>query len=171
VAFNFLGTLSTPQLQDLRSFLEEQIVDIDEEINYLYVELNNLQQTLANFSIADGFFGGDAVNSLYQTELHNFVRTTKQDDSVSADLMSQAKQPFIPTIKYKRERNEYKMKKLLDAIEQSQEMIDRKSAAKTQTIAFLNQIESMFNESNNNILFPSEQARIDFSSNILKASS
>jgi hypothetical protein len=171
LAFNFLGTLSSPQLQDLRSFLEEQIVDINEEINYLYVEMNNLRQTLSYFSTADNFFGGSASNVLYETQLHDLVKVTKQDDSVSADLMSQVKQPFISTIKYKRERNEYKMKKLLDAIEQSKEMIDRKSAAKTETKSFLDQIERMIADDNNNILFPSEQARKDFAKGVVKTES
>lgn len=156
MAFNFLGTLSIPQLQDFRSFLEAQLVDIDEEINYLYVEMNNLNQTLADFSQADNYFGGEATNVLNPTQLHDVVKVTKQDDSSAAYLMAKIKQPFISTIKYKRERNEYKMKKLLDAIEQAKEMIDRKSIAKTQTTALLNQIEAMFNSQNSNFLFKTD---------------
>jgi hypothetical protein len=168
MAFDFLGTLSVPQLQDFRSFLEAQLVDIDEEINYLYVELNNLQQTLASFSQADAFFGGNASSVLYPTQLHLLKKRTKQDDSASADLMEKVKKPFISTIKYKRERLEFKMKKLLDAVEQAKEQIDRKSIAKSQTGALLNQIETMFNSVNYNILYNTEEERKNYLQGIEK---
>jgi len=167
MAFNFLGTLSTPQLQELRGYLEAQIVDIDDEINYLYVEMNNLKQTLANFSQADMFFGGEAYTSLYETQLHNVVRVTKQDDSLSAELMAKVKKPFISTIKYKLERNEYKMKKLLDAIEQTKETIDRKAIAKSQTTALLNNLESMFTDQNSTFLFKTQEELDNYSQGII----
>ncbi len=157
MAFDFLGTLSVLQLQELRSFLEAQLVDLDEEINYLYVEMNNLKQTLANFNEADAYFGGKAVESLYEKQLHNVVRISKQDDSYSAEIMERIKRPFISTIKYKLERNEFKMKKILDAIEQVKESIDRKAIAKSQTRALLNQIESLFTNKNADFLFKSQE--------------
>jgi hypothetical protein len=162
MAFNYLGTLSITQLQELRSFLEAQLEDITEEINYLYVEMNNLSSTLAEFSEADTFFGGEASTSLYRTELHDVRRMTKHDDSPAAELMEKIKKPFIPTIKYKRERNEYKIKKLFDAIEQTKEAIDRKSIAKGQTKSLLNELERMFNSKNSTFLFKSEEDRKNF---------
>ncbi|MDD5649576.1 MAG: hypothetical protein PHF86_04050 [Candidatus Nanoarchaeia archaeon] len=153
MAFNFLGTLSSPQLQELRNFLEAQINDIDDEINYLYVEMDNLKQTLMRFSEADSYFGGDALNSLYTTNLPDVIKVPKQDDSLSAEIMAKVKKPFISTIKYKLERNEYKMKKLLDAIEQAKESIDRKSIAKSQTTALINEIESLFTNQHSTVLF------------------
>jgi hypothetical protein len=168
MAFNFLGTLSSTQLQEFRSFLETQLVDIDEEINFLYVEMNNLQQTLSNFSEADNYFGGDSYSILYTTQLHDVIKTTKRDDSASADLMERIKKPFISTIKYKREKNEHKMKKLLDAIEQAKEMIDRKSIAKSQTRSLMNELDGMFNDKNSNFLFKSEEDRKNYSQGIIK---
>lgn len=167
MAFDFLGTLSTPQLQELRNFLEAQMIDLDDEINYLYVEMNNLKETLANFSQADAYFGGEAVTSLYETELHNVVRTSKQNDSLSAELMGRIKKPFISTIKYKLERNEYKMKKLLDAIEQAKENIDRKAIAKSQTKALLNELDSMFTDQNSNFLFKTTEELENYSQGII----
>lgn len=157
MAFSFLGTLSTPQLQDLRNFFEAQIVDLDDEINYLYVEMNNLRQTLSKFSEADLFFGGNALNTLHETDLPDVIKVPKQDDSLPAELMAKVKKPFISTIKYKLERNEYKMKKLLDAIEQAKENIDRKSIAKSQTIALLNEIETLFTSQHSTVLFKSTE--------------
>lgn len=168
MAFDFLGTLSTPQLQELRNFLEAQVVDLDDEINYLYVEMNSLQQTLASFNEADSFLGGSALESLYMTQLPDVVRISKQDDSQSAELMAKLKKPFISTIKYKLERNEYKMKKLLDAIEQAKENIDRKSIAKKQTSALLNNIESLFTEQNSNFLFRTKEELDNYSQGIVQ---
>ncbi|MDD5649708.1 MAG: hypothetical protein PHF86_04710 [Candidatus Nanoarchaeia archaeon] len=167
MAFNFLGTLSTTQLQELRSFLEEQLVDLDDEINFLYVEMNNLKQTLASFNQADLHFGGEAFRTLYENEMHDVVRTPKQDDSISSSLMYKIKKPFISTIKYKREKNEYKMKKLLDAIEQTKENIDRKAIAKSQTSSLMNELESMFTNKNSNFLFRTTEELKNYSQGII----
>lgn len=167
MAFDFLGTLSSTRLQDFRNFLEAQLLDIDEEINYLYVELNNLKQTLESFSEADAYFGGNALNSLYDIELNNIVRSPKQNDSESANLMAKVKKPFISTIKYKLEKNEYKMKKLLDVIEQTKESIDRKSIAKSQTIQLLNNIETLFVDDKSRFLFKTDEEMSNFSQGIV----
>lgn len=167
MAFNYLGTLSIPQVQELRNFIEAQLIDLDDEINYLYVEMNNLRQTLANFSQADAYFGGESVNTLHETELHDVIKTPKQNDSLSADLMSRIKRPFISTIKYKLERNEYKMKKLLDAIEQTKESIDRKAIAKSQTKALLNELDTMFTDQNSNFLFKTNEELRNYSQGII----
>ena len=168
MAFDFLGTLSIPQLQELRSFLEAQIVDLDEEINYLYVDMNNLKQTLAQFGEADSYFEGRAFSSLHETNLKASAKMPKQDDSSSARIMERVKRPFISTIKYKLERNEYKMKKLLDAIEQAKEMIDRKAIAKNQTRALLNELETMFTKENSTFLFKTEEELKNFYLSISK---
>ena len=170
MAFCFLGTLSTEQLQELRSFLEAQVVDLVDEINYLYVEMNSLRQTLLSFSEADSHFGGTSIELLYKTELHNVVGSPKQNDSYPADLMAKVKKPFIPTIKYKLERNEHKMKKLFDAMEQAKESIDRKSAAKGQTSELLNNIERLFISENSRFLFKTTEDMENFSQGIIPTS-
>jgi seryl-tRNA synthetase len=191
MAFNFLGTLSKPQLDELRNFLEAEIEDVDQQINYLRTELNNLSRTRDDLLQADINFGGKTINTFVSdneavgtkklTELDTQTNTVKsseknvttklpyvafanlQDDSVSASLIEKAKRPFISNIKYKRERLEYKIKKITDAMEQTNETIDRKAIAKTQTAALLNQVDSMFNNtSNRGILFPSTEALVDY---------
>jgi seryl-tRNA synthetase len=191
MAFNFLGTLNKPQLDELRNFLEAEIEDVDQQINYLRTELNNLSRTRDDLLQADINFGGKTINTFVSdneavgtkklTELDTQTNTVKsseknvttklpyvafanlQDDSVSASLIEKAKRPFISNIKYKRERLEYKIKKITDAMEQTNETIDRKAIAKTQTAALLNQVDSMFNNtSNRGILFPSTEALVDY---------
>jgi hypothetical protein len=151
MAFNFLGTLSIQQLQELRQFVEVQIYDIDQEIKYLIVEMNNLNITLESFSQADMYFGGDTISNIYkiQSQLNDQMQVQKTDDSCSAKIMVDIKKPFITTIKYKLERNEYKMKKIFDVIEQTRELIERKSIAKSKTINLLNDLEKMFSEKEN----------------------
>jgi hypothetical protein len=168
MAFDFLGTLDRNQLNELRNFLQEQLRDFDEEINFLYVEMNSLEVTLTNFMSADDFLGGDFSSKVYdtRTQLPFLKKVLRQDDSVSAKLVSDVKKPFISTIKYKKERNEHKIKKLIDAIEQDKEMIDRKSIAKSETLALLSKLESMFVEKNSNFLFNTEEDRINYSKGI-----
>ena len=190
MAFNFLGTLSKPQLDELRNFLLQEIEDIDQQINYLRVELNNLSRTRDDLLQADSNFGGTTLNSFVTnneavgtkkqsttdatgkiipsdsnvtTKLPYITVSNLQDDRISAQLIDKAKRPFIQNIKYKRERLEYKIKKLTDSMEQANEMIDRKAIAKTQTTALLNQVDSMFNNtSNKGYLFQSEDALVNY---------
>jgi predicted nucleic acid-binding Zn-ribbon protein len=168
MAFDFLGTLSLPQLQELRNFIEEQIQDIDNEIHYLYTEVDNLKQTLMKFLSADKQFGGNMESNIenIKVKLPMIVAVPKQDDSVSSNLIFDIKKTFMSTIKHKKERNEYKIKKLIDAIEQNNELIDRKSIAKSQTVALFNQIEGMFNTSNSNFLFQSNEEKDNYSQGI-----
>jgi prefoldin subunit 5 len=170
MAFNFLGTLSIPQLQEFRSFLESQLVDIEEQINYLRAEEFSLKKTIEDFSIADNHFKGNTLDSINSNKyvLPDIIKVTKQDDTPSAAIMSDIKKPFISTIKYKRERLEYKIKKLTDAMEQTKQMIDEKAIARSETVALLNQLEKMFVAENSNFLFVSEEARKNYLQGIVK---
>ena len=153
MAFDFLGTLSLEQLSFLRSFLDEEVELIDEQINTLRVEVDNAKRLRQEFFTADNNFGGDTLNNIYETELPDVTKIPRQDDSNSARIMSKIKKSFIQNIKFKRERLEFKIKKLTDNIEQLTESIDRKAIAKTQTTQLLNELEKMFNADNANHLF------------------
>ena len=155
MAFNFLGTLSKEQLNELRNFLSAQLEDIEEQVNTLRVEIDNLKRTRNDIYLADTNFGGNIIDTIgsIETELPDLVRIPKQNDANSARIMEKVKKPFLQNIKYKRERLEYKIKKITDAIEQNNEMIDLKAIAKTQTLELLSQIDSMFNYDNKNHLF------------------
>jgi prefoldin subunit 5 len=153
MAFNFLGTFSLEQLRELRNFLVSEVESFDQQINSLRIELNKLKTTRTELVTADSNFGGNVLQSIFETELPPIVKVPKQDDTNSATLIEKVKRPFISTIKYKRERIEYKIKKLTDTVEQMSEMIDRKAIAKTQTTQLLDEVERMFNDQNKNHLF------------------
>lgn len=153
MAFNYLGTLSLEQLNELRSFLQAQVEDIDEQINTLRIEANNAEQTRLNLILADGNLGGNASDSIFLTELPDIKKVPHQDDINSAMLIEKAKRAFIPNIKFKREKLEYKIKKMTDNVEQLREMIDRKAIAKTQVTELLSGVEKLFTAENANHLF------------------
>lgn len=153
MAYDFLGTLSLEQLNDLQAFLEGEIENIDDQINTLLVDIDNSKRTLQELVAADNSFGGDALNSIEQTQLPLLVNIPDQNDANSGKLVEQIKRPFIANIKYKREHLEYKIKKMIDYIEQLQESVDRKSIAKTQTMQMINELTQLFNNDNKNHLF------------------
>jgi len=153
MAFDFLGTLSLEQLRDLRNFLEAEIEFTTTQINTLRVELDNVNRVKADFIDSASNNGYDVLENLYITELPDIVRIPRQDDVNSASIVEKIKKPFISNIKFKRERIEYKVKKLMDVEEQLKEQIDRRGIAKDQTIEMLNEVERLFNEENSNHLF------------------
>jgi len=181
MAFNFLGTFSKQQLDDLRNFLIAELEDVDQQINTLYIERENLKRTRTDLLTADANFGGTTLNNFISvneavgtqldsttgksatTKLPYITKANIQDDRVSAILIEKIKRPFISTIKYKRERLEYKIKKITDAIEQTNELIDRKAIAKTETVALLNKVDVLFNyDSNKTFLFPTTEELINY---------
>ena len=162
MAFDFLGALSLEQLRELEAFLEEELEDLAEQVNTLRSEVDNIKRAKADLITADENFGGNALENISFGELPDITRVPKQDDSNSAYLVEQLKRPFIQNIKFKRERIEYKIKKLLDAEEQMNEMIDRKMIAQTKTRELINQIERLFTEDNANHLFKTTNELINF---------
>ena len=156
MAFDFLGTLSLDKLMELENFLLEEIEDTSMQINTLMIEVNNLNTARNNLITADQNLGGNAIDSLFPTELPDVIRTFKAEDTNSANLIDKIKKPFRQNIKFKRERLEFKIKKLLDAAEQAKEMIDRKAIAITQTKELLSELRQLFNDNNKDHLFSTE---------------
>lgn len=153
MAFNFLGTLSIEQLNELEAFLTTEIVDIDEQINALRTEVDNLKLTRAEMITADGNNGGTTNKWINDTLLQEIQRIARPNDANSASIIQKIKKPFLGNIKYKRERLEFKIKKLTDAIDQGNEMIDRKAIAKDQTTQLIASVRALFTEENANHLF------------------
>lgn len=162
MAFDFLGTLSLEQLRELEAFLEQEIEDLAEQVNTLRSEIDNTSRAMNDLIVADQNFGGNVLENLSFGELPDIEKIPKQDDSNSGHLVEQLKRPFIQNIKFKRERIEFKVKKLLDAAEQMNDMIDRKTIAQTKTRELLNQIERLFTEENSNHLFKTTDELINY---------
>lgn len=147
MAFDFLGTLSLQQVNELRSFINGEISGIQSQINNLMAELDGVRQTKANFVDAAQQLGDtNILDRIFDRELPLVVKSKRQEDKASGLVVDEIKKPFISNIKYKRERNEYKIKKLMDLEEQIKEQMDRKAIARTKTAEMLNKLDSMFNE-------------------------
>jgi hypothetical protein len=157
MAFNFLGTMTLGQLTELRNFLMAEISNIEDEVNTLTIQQKNMERVRGSLIEADQKFKGNAVNSISANQLLKINSTGMQDDTVSALLVDKLKKPWISTIKYKRERLEYKILKVLDVIEQLNEARDRKAIAKSQTVELLNKVQVLFNKKNKVTLSPSTE--------------
>ena len=90
---------------------------------------------------------------IYETQLPDDSKIPDQNDANSAILVEKLKKPLLANIKFKRERLEFKIKKMFDYTEQLNELVDQKAIAKTQTTQLLNQLEQLFNNENKNHLF------------------
>lgn len=162
MAFNFLGTLSLEQLNSFEAFLSGEIINIDEQINTMRTEVNNLMLTRNELLTADANNGGTTNQWVNDNLLQDVIRVAKSNDANSAYLMEQVKKPFIQNIKYQRERLEFKIKKITDAIEQTNEMIDRKSIAKTNTSTLISEIRALFTAQNSDHLFQTTREMKDY---------
>lgn len=159
MAFDFLGTMSQNELSTLRIFLQGEIEDAEEHINTLRVELDNVTKTRNDLITADQQMGGDTINDMGEDEIAKDIK--RHYDITSAELMYKIKEPFIPNIKYKRERIEYKIKKLTDTMEQLKKQIDIKSITITETEELLAELNSKFSNENADHLFRTEQEQRD----------
>ncbi len=159
MAFNFLGTMTSDELQNLRSFLRAEVENTNHHINALIAEVDDLKKTQADLESADKEFNGNALTEMQA----NVIIKDKQrhDDINPAILTTQIKEPFISNIKYKRERIEYKIKKITDTIEQKYKERDFRVIAQTETTELLNALSSLFTDANNKSLFRSPQKKVD----------
>ena len=155
MAFNFLGTMSNTDLESLRKFLRAEIENTDNHINSLIVEIANLKKTKAELQNADNIMGGNALTEMQQDILAK--KMPRFNDTNPAILTSKIKEPFIANIKYKRERLEYKIKKITDTIEQKYKERDIRLIARTETFELLNKLNSLFTNANAKFLYRTEQ--------------
>lgn len=170
MAFNHLGTLSQTELTELENFLKGEIEDIEQQINTLNIEKNKLIETRSSFLTVDKNFGGgleDEIVSGQDKKIPYRVKVLRQDDANSAIIIDKLKKPFVKNIKYKRERLEYKIRKLTDMIEQMGEEIDRKAIAKTQTGELMSEVRRLFTTANANHLFRTTKEKENYLRNVI----
>jgi flagellar biosynthesis chaperone FliJ len=144
MAFDFLSKFTKGDLEKLRSFLQGQLDNVDMQINHMTVESDRLQKTLNKLS--------DYANSrgvAFRIFGKNFNR--KHENAFDAidvsSIVQQTKEPYYRNIK-NLERIEFKMKKLMDKIEQTQEQIYLLRMSKSEFRVNIDQINSLFDASN-----------------------
>jgi prefoldin subunit 5 len=140
MAFDFLGTFSKQDLENLRTYLQSQVDKVDTQINHMTFESNKLQktmQTLLDYSSSQGF-----KFKMFDTSFYRKV-SSQFDDSDSATVVQITKEPYYRNIK-SREVIEFKIKKILDKIEQIQEQIHLLRISKDEFTVNIQTINSMF---------------------------
>lgn len=168
MAFDFLGTFEIDQLTELEDFLSSAIQDIDFQTNHLVLESKRVrnvkykyEQSLLNLGGSLTFnrldrtqdiTTGRFVNILNETQLFqmNYIKKKEwapvggYDDEVATKIMNRIKQPFIPEIKFQRERLEKMIRKTGDYVEQLEEHRSKLLMAKQETEKLLNSVKEVY---------------------------
>ena len=130
MAFNFLGRIrSIEQWEEFEEFLLREITVIPQRIVTLNSEIKRLGKLLNSFKAADlqlrsGYSKSDTPDANW------IVKPRPREeidvpviDTLNAYDVGTLKDPIIDAIKFKRERNEWKIKRIRDLIEQYQNEI------------------------------------------------
>ena len=141
MAFDFLGTFSKQDLENLRTYSQGEVDKVDAQINYMTLESNRLQKTMQ--ALLDY---ADSQGIKFKTFSTSFYRkvSSQYDDSDSALVIQKIKEPYYRNIKL-RESIEFRIKKILDKIEQIQEQIHLLRISKTEFRLNVETVNSMFN--------------------------
>jgi len=125
MAFNFLGTIeSLSDFEEFQEFVETEAINIDNKIDHLVAEVQRYQELLDKFLVADLTLR----NSYNKSDLpdKNWLSSPRQNpkikitvpDALNGMDVDSLKKMFLDNIKSKREKNEFKIKKVRDLIEQ-----------------------------------------------------
>lgn len=131
MAYNFLGTIkSREQFEEFSEFITIEINQAQSRINHLMKEQNRVYELLDRFKSSDARLRGKYslskdVSADWLVAARPYVSETPATiDNLNAVDVEKLKKPFVDVIKSKRERNEFKIKKLLDLAEQIQTEIN-----------------------------------------------
>jgi len=169
MAFDFLGTYTAVQLDELERFVNERLLDADLQANHLVAEAERYRKVKINLELAlsnmEVLVDEDSQLSFFRTEkeLKNntgkFEKVTYMnklfeqsfmrqdtgaphifDDYKVGFLVNKLKIPYIQEIK-QREKLEKKIRQCSDYIEQLEELRMLKVYAKTESLQLLNAIK------------------------------
>jgi len=152
MSFDFLGIFTKQDLESLRSCLQGEVDKIDAQVNHMIMEANKLQKTL-NALIQYSNTKGIKFKTFEKT----FYRQTRSqyDDTNSAILVQRIKEPFYANLK-DREKYEYRMRKLIDKIEQMHERIHILRIMKSEFRLNIESTNALFNSLNPQLTVESE---------------
>jgi hypothetical protein len=151
MAYDFLGTI--PSIEDFEEF--EEFVNIEKEniqnrISHLRKEKLRFQELLSKFKRADSSLRSEYTLSKSVDENYLLkprpIPNTQQNvsNALNAVDVDDLKKTFLPTIKFKRERNEFKIKRLRDLCEQKENEIAFLEEKSGQIDDLLNRIRTRF---------------------------
>jgi len=151
MAFDFLGTIpSFEDFEELEEFVTKEAEHLDSRIESLVAERKRHLELLDKFLQADLQLRSDYKKSTRPDRLWlNKARTRPVEevrtvDTVNATDVGVLKKAFQDPIKAKRERNEYKVRRLRDLAGQLQDEIDFLTETKDNYTDYLNKIRARF---------------------------
>ena len=153
MAFNFLGTInSLEDFQEFEEFVRVEADRIGNRIDHLLKEKGRYYELMDKFKKADlglrkDYAGSDIPDA-------NWIRSPRSslssrpysEDALNLVDVDELKTSFLDTIKAKRERNEFKIKKIRDLIEQISNEINLLETEKTRYEETLNKISYRFDD-------------------------
>jgi len=130
MAFNFLGTIpSFEEFEEFEEFIQKEAENIDSRIESLTAEKQRHLELVDKYLAADAQLRADYKKSLRPDRLWLVeprpvqVKINVTLDAANASDVAALKSSFIGAIKQKRERNEFRVKRLRDLAYQIDEEI------------------------------------------------
>ena len=151
MAFNFLGKIaSIEEFEEFEEFVTIEADNLTTRIEHLQKEKSRYYEVLDRFKIADLKLRADYTKSdqpdanWIQAPRPVIQGNTTKNDALNAVDVDSLKRMFIDVIKFKRERNEFKVKRIRDLIEQFDNEISFLSEQKDNYLDILSKIRSRF---------------------------
>lgn len=151
MAFNFLGTINSfEEFQEFEEFVSKEFVNIDKRISHLDVEKQRFLELLDKFVVAD--LNLRSPYSLADIPDKDWISKPRQStpvlnnapDALNGEDVNLLKKMFLDSIKSKREKNEFRVKKIRDLIGQIESEIDFLTEEKENYQGALDRISSRF---------------------------
>ena len=151
MAFNFLGTIeSLADFEAFEEFVKIEVLKLDRKILHIKTEIYRFNLLLDKFKVADLKMRAEYKKSdqpdadwLNDARSQETPFVSKMDAS-NAIIVDYLKTGVLDAIKYKRERNEFKIKRINDLVEQLTNEIANFEDVKLYYIDKLNTIRNRF---------------------------
>lgn len=151
MAFNFLGTInSVEEFEEFKEFVEKEFKTIDKRINHLDVEKQRFLELLDRFVVADlnlrsPYILADIPDKDWITKPRQSTPVLQNSpDALNGEDVNLLKRMFLDSIKAKREKNEFKVKKIRDLVAQMSDEINFLTEEKENYQEALDRIGSRF---------------------------
>jgi|GEM_PF-6679129 len=152
MAFDFLGTFTKQDIDNLQTYLQSELDKVDAQINYMLMEQDKLQKTMIK-TIEFANKKGIKLRQFDQT----FFRKIKSkiEDTDTAIAVQKIKEPYYLNIK-RRDDYEHRIRKFMDKIEQIQERIHFLRISKSEFRSNFEFVNSMFDSYHLNLTVEEE---------------
>lgn len=153
MAFDFLGNIeSQEQFEEFLEFVNIEIVGIDRKIETLLEERNRFQELLSKFKYSDLkmrsiYPSSSNIDDQYILKPRPIGRLIGDNiDASTAILIDDLKKMFFENIKYRRERNEFKIKKIRYLVEKMDKDLSYLQEMKSEYLVYVDKIKSRFDD-------------------------